>query len=69
MQSEPAIEGHEGAREARGRRRKGGNGASAEGPVFVDNSGHRSKLLRRLGLLLGVVCIAYAAVLGATFMG
>ncbi|MFJ3309111.1 hypothetical protein ACIPSA_39920 [Streptomyces sp. NPDC086549] len=37
--------------------------------MFVDSSGRRSKVLRRLGLLIGVVCIAYAGVLGAAFMG
>ncbi|WP_323187554.1 hypothetical protein [Streptomyces sp. NBC_01275] len=37
--------------------------------MFVDNSGRRSKLLRRIGLLMGVGCLAYAAVLGAAFMG
>ncbi|GAA4302109.1 hypothetical protein GCM10023086_18300 [Streptomyces venetus] len=64
MHSEPAIE----SRPTRGRRRKRGNG-SAEGPVFVDNSGRRARLLRRCGLLLGAVCVGYAAVLGAAFMG
>jgi hypothetical protein len=65
MQSESAIENHA---SARGRRRKRGNG-SAEGPVFVDNSGRRSKVLRRIGLLMGVVCLGYAFVLGMAFMG
>ncbi|WP_202919595.1 hypothetical protein [Streptomyces adustus] len=65
MHSETVIESR-GA--DRGRRRKRGN-ASAEGPVFVDTSGRRSKLLRRIGILLGVVCLAYAGVLGAAFMG
>ncbi|MEV6178335.1 hypothetical protein ACIHAR_28705 [Streptomyces sp. NPDC052016] len=65
MHSEPVTESRAAAR---GRRRKRGND-SAEGPVFVDNSGRRSKLLRRIGLLLGVGCLAYAAVLGAAFMG
>ncbi|MER6219573.1 hypothetical protein ACWCYL_17355 [Streptomyces sp. 900105755] len=65
MQSEPAIESRAAGR---GRRRKQGNGA-AEGPVFVDSSGRRSKVLRRVGLLLGVVCLAYTGVLGAAFMG
>jgi hypothetical protein len=65
MQSEPAIESRA---TARGRRRKRDND-SAEGPVFVDNSGRRSKLLRRIGLFLGVGCLAYAVVLGAAFMG
>ncbi|MFF3333350.1 hypothetical protein ACFYWX_28000 [Streptomyces sp. NPDC002888] len=65
MQSEPAIESRA---DVRGRRRKRGN-ESAEGPVFVDTSGRRSKLLRRIGLLLGVACLGYAVVLGAAFMG
>ncbi|MGW5654026.1 hypothetical protein [Streptomyces humi] len=37
--------------------------------MFVDSSGRRSKVLRRVGLLLGVVCLAYTGVLGAAFMG
>ncbi|MFJ6084313.1 hypothetical protein ACIQI8_23210 [Streptomyces sp. NPDC092369] len=52
----------------RGRRRKRGN-ESAEGPVFVDNSGRRSKLLRRIGLFVSVLCLGYAAVLVLAFMG
>ncbi|WP_328424804.1 hypothetical protein [Streptomyces sp. NBC_00443] len=70
MHSEPAIENRADVprrSDARGRRRKRGNG-SAEGPVFVDNSGRRSKLLRRLGLLVGVGCLGYAVVLGMAFM-
>ncbi|MEU2283875.1 hypothetical protein ABZ614_18390 [Streptomyces sp. NPDC013178] len=66
MHSEPAIESRAATR---GRRRKRGNDSAAEGPVFVDNSGRRSRLLRRIGLLLGVGCLAYAVVLGAAFMG
>ncbi len=37
--------------------------------MFVDNSGRRARLLRRLGLLVGAVCVGYAAVLGLAFMG
>ncbi|MFD5229903.1 hypothetical protein ACFWJ5_15485 [Streptomyces qaidamensis] len=37
--------------------------------MFVDNSGRRARLLRRIGLLLGALCLGYAAVLGAAFMG
>ncbi|MFF5368979.1 hypothetical protein [Streptomyces sp. NPDC013187] len=37
--------------------------------MFVDTSGRRARLLRRIGLLTGVVCLGYAAVLGAAFMG
>lgn len=65
MHSEPAIENRA---DVRGRRRKRGNG-SVDGPVFVDNSGRRSKLLRRIGLLLGVLSLGYAVVLGLAFMG
>ncbi|MGW6734635.1 hypothetical protein [Streptomyces sp. NPDC055013] len=70
MHSEPAIENRADVPrrgDARGRRRKRGNG-SADGPVFVDNSGRRSRLLRRLGLLVGVGCLGYAVVLGMAFM-
>ncbi|MGW7277546.1 hypothetical protein ACWGIV_04405 [Streptomyces sp. NPDC054844] len=65
MHSEPAFESRAAAR---GRRRKRGNG-SVEGPVFVDNSGRRARLLRRLGLLVGAACVGYAAVLGLAFVG
>jgi hypothetical protein len=65
MHSEPAIENHA----ERGRRRKRRGNESADGPVFVDNSGRRSKLLRRIGLLVGVLCVGYAVVLGLAFMG
>ncbi|MEU0427312.1 hypothetical protein ABZ235_27565 [Streptomyces canus] len=37
--------------------------------MFVDNSGRRSKLLRRIGLLLGVLSFGYAVVLSLAFMG
>jgi hypothetical protein len=65
MQSESAIENRA---TVRGRGRKRGNG-SAEGPVFVDNSGRRSRLLRRIGLLVGIACLGYTVVLGMAFMG
>ncbi|MFM9703760.1 hypothetical protein [Streptomyces galilaeus] len=66
MHSEPAIENRAAAR---GRRRRSGDASAAEGPVFVDNSGRRSKVLRRIGVLVGVGCLVYAVVLGAAFMG
>lgn len=61
MHSEPPVESRA---TGRGRRRKQGNG-SAAGPVFVDSTGRRSKVLRRVGTLAGVACLAYAGVLGA----
>ncbi|MFF9211472.1 MULTISPECIES: hypothetical protein [unclassified Streptomyces] len=42
---------------------------AVDGPVFVDTSGRRARLLRRLGLLVGVACLGYAAVLVLAFMG
>ncbi|MGV9288661.1 hypothetical protein [Streptomyces sp. NPDC003719] len=70
MQSEPASarRAAPGEGPVRGRRRARGD-ASAAGPVFVDNSGRRARLLRRLGLLVGAVCVGYAAVLGLAFLG
>ncbi|MFI7395309.1 hypothetical protein [Streptomyces tendae] len=65
MHSEPASASRA---VPRGRRRKRGKG-SAEGPVFVDSTGRRARLLRRLGLLIGAVCVGYTAVLGLAFMG
>lgn len=65
MQSEPVIESRTAGR---GHRRKHGNG-SAEGPVFVDTTGRRSKAMRRVGLLLGAVCLTCAGVLAAAFTG
>ncbi|MET7478112.1 hypothetical protein ABZT17_27635 [Streptomyces sp. NPDC005648] len=66
MYSEPAFEN--GATPGGRRRKRRGNGSDA-GPVFVDSSGRRSKLLRRIGLLVGVLCLGYAVVLGLAFMG
>ncbi|GHH89569.1 hypothetical protein [Streptomyces capillispiralis] len=65
MHSDPAIERRAAVR---GRRRKRPAGPG-EGPVFVDSSGRRARLLRRIGLLLGTVCAGYAVVLGLAFMG
>ena len=66
MHSEPATENRA---DMRGRRRKRGSNGPAEGPVFVDSSGRRSRTLRRIGLLLGVLSLGYAVVLGLAFMG
>ncbi|MEU5622933.1 hypothetical protein ABZ784_05650 [Streptomyces tendae] len=65
MRSEPVTASRAATR---GRRRKRGT-APAEGPVFVDSTGRRARLLRRLGLLLAAVCVGYTAVLGLAFMG
>ncbi|MFE6161917.1 hypothetical protein ACFQ7F_23745 [Streptomyces sp. NPDC056486] len=62
----PAVEKRAASRH--GRRRKRGNGPAA-GPVFVDTSGRRARLLRRAGVLAGIACLGYAVVLGMAFMG
>ncbi|MFG3136721.1 hypothetical protein ACGFZA_10915 [Streptomyces sp. NPDC048211] len=57
---------------ARGRRRKHARTslpAVQDGPVFVDTSGRRARLLRRAGAALGVACVGYVAVLALAFMG
>ncbi|MFJ5278623.1 hypothetical protein [Streptomyces parvulus] len=40
----------------------------SEGPVFVDASGRRSRLYRRLGILVGIACAVYAVVIVSTLM-
>ncbi|MFJ9055449.1 hypothetical protein [Streptomyces sp. NPDC102409] len=77
MQSDPVIEkdpaqrgrrrAHAGPARPAGRRRAAGQ--PQEGPVFVDSSGRRARLLRRAGMLLGTGCVGYAAVLALAFMG
>ncbi|MFE3602695.1 hypothetical protein [Streptomyces sp. NPDC059142] len=69
MHSDPALEEPQ-VRPARpDRRRKRGAGRPQEGPVFVDASGRRARLLRRAGMALGAVTLGYVAVLGLAFMG
>ncbi|WP_217507332.1 hypothetical protein [Streptomyces lunaelactis] len=41
----------------------------SDGPVFVDESGRRSKKLRRLGWVLAIVCACYAVALVAALLG
>nr|WP_168528379.1 hypothetical protein [Streptomyces sp. RPA4-2]QIY62926.1 hypothetical protein HEP85_16360 [Streptomyces sp. RPA4-2] len=41
---------------------------SSDGPVFVDESGRRSRRFRRLGVLIGIACAAYAVVIVATLL-
>jgi hypothetical protein len=67
-----AIESADVRRARHGRPRGTAAGAvqgAVAGPVFVDASGRRARLLRRLGLLVGAVCVGYAGVLGLAFMG
>lgn len=41
----------------------------AEGPVFVDESGRRSKKFRRIGWVLAAACACYAVTLVAALLG
>ncbi|MFE5261408.1 hypothetical protein [Streptomyces coelicoflavus] len=41
---------------------------SSEGPVFVDASGRRSRLYRRIGILVGIACAVYAVVIVSTLL-
>ncbi|WP_228120912.1 hypothetical protein [Streptomyces fagopyri] len=41
---------------------------SSDGPVFVDESGRRSRRFRRLGILVGIACAVYAVVIVATLL-
>ncbi|AXG78401.1 hypothetical protein DVK44_12535 [Streptomyces paludis] len=66
MHSDSALENRSAPR---GRRRRKRGTGHREGPVFVDTSGRRSRLLRRAGVVFGIVCIGYVAVLGLAFMG
>jgi hypothetical protein len=50
----------------RGHRRRGPE--PSDGPVFVDASGRRSRLYRRLGILIGVACAVYAVVIVSTLL-
>ncbi|WP_406477180.1 hypothetical protein [Streptomyces sp. NBC_01615] len=50
---------------------KGAPGAQeggSDGPVFVDESGRRSRRFRRLGILVGIACAVYAVVIVATLL-
>ncbi|MFZ3558526.1 MULTISPECIES: hypothetical protein [unclassified Streptomyces] len=52
----------------RGRRRKPRR-TPADGPVFVDSSGRRARLLRRFGIAVCVGCAGYVVLLCLAFMG
>ncbi|MEW2179959.1 hypothetical protein AB0890_26980 [Streptomyces sp. NPDC005406] len=41
----------------------------SDGPVFVDESGRRSKTLRRLGWVLTAICVGYAVTLVVALLG
>ena len=50
------------------RRTTGPGQEGSDGPVFVDESGRRSRRFRRIGMALGLACAGYAVVIGATLL-
>ncbi|CAM5741709.1 hypothetical protein SALBM311S_01413 [Streptomyces alboniger] len=46
----------------------GGSQDGSDGPVFVDESGRRSRLYRRIGIAVGMACGVYAVVIVATLL-
>ncbi|MDQ0787288.1 hypothetical protein QFZ64_002785 [Streptomyces sp. B3I8] len=45
-----------------------GGGKDSDGPVFVDESGRRSRRFRRIGIAVGIACGLYAVVIVATLL-
>ncbi|MGC9536298.1 hypothetical protein [Streptomyces sp. UG1] len=45
-----------------------GGGDGSDGPVFVDESGRRSRRFRRIGMAVGLACAVYAVVILATVL-
>ncbi|MER6088461.1 hypothetical protein [Streptomyces bluensis] len=43
-------------------------GQDSDGPVFVDETGRRRSRLRRIGIVVGLVCAVYAVVIGVTLV-
>ncbi|MFG2571048.1 hypothetical protein [Streptomyces sp. NPDC048481] len=48
--------------------RADGSDAASDVPVFVDESGRRSRTFRRIGILVGTACGAYAVVIVAALL-
>ncbi|MCX5287812.1 hypothetical protein [Streptomyces sp. NBC_00183] len=46
----------------------GGGPDSSDAPVFVDESGRRSRRFRRLGIAVGIACAVYAVVIVVTLL-
>lgn len=46
-----------------------GTPEGSDGPVFVDESGRRSKTFRRFGWVIAAVCVCFAVTLVATVLG
>ncbi|MDR3084122.1 MAG: hypothetical protein LBV60_24935 [Streptomyces sp.] len=63
-----AVAGKSGAGFGQARNGGPGTGDGADGPVFVDASGRRSRRFRRIGMAVAVACAVYAVVIVATLI-
>ncbi|MBA2949488.1 hypothetical protein [Streptomyces himalayensis] len=59
-----AVGYEEGRLTVQEKKKQGGH----EVPVFVDDSGRRSRTLRRIGMAVGMVCAVYAMIIVATLL-
>jgi hypothetical protein len=57
-----------GPEELDGPGKKGAGHDGSDGPVFVDESGRRSRRYRRIGMAIGIACAVYAVVIVATLL-
>ncbi|MFJ6901276.1 hypothetical protein [Streptomyces hokutonensis] len=56
------------AEELDDRSKKGAGHDGSDGPVFVDESGRRSRRYRRIGMAVGIACAVYAVVIVVTLL-
>ncbi|MEU1669763.1 hypothetical protein ABZ547_40500 [Streptomyces sparsogenes] len=69
MKSQPLADGHAAPSRRARRRVHTASDTASDGPVFVDSSGRRARLLRRAGVLAGITFLGYTMVLALAFMG
>lgn len=48
--------------------KEGADASAGDGPVFVDETGRRSRRYRRIGVVVGIACAVYAVVIVATLL-
>lgn len=48
--------------------KEGADAGAGDGPVFVDETGRRSRRYRRIGMVVGTACAVYAVVIVATLL-
>jgi hypothetical protein len=48
--------------------KEGSDAGAGDGPVFVDETGRRSRRYRRIGIVVGISCAVYAVVIVATLL-